>query len=359
MRYLHLSIFYGHSRRHGGVRRSEQLYEILESTDGIEGKSLNPYMNLSSSLLQALKNPITFLISLVFASYLLIAKGLSIKGFFKYSLVSVGLMRAIKQYRFDLLLLETAPGVSIPFMHYLSWRRMEYVAIPHNIEFLVPSQVQDVFRGIHYAYLAELTGYRSASQVLAISDLDAVILRCGGVKSHTLEYRPIKADLKRFEVIRSRRLDSSKSGGFLLLGTVNNAPTKKGVEDLLKLFQSTGSKLPLIVAGFGTEMFLDYNNDTVQVLGSVTNSQLDSLISNATALLVNQPQTTGFLTKIIEMNYCGLPQIILGDYMQARGMEQYGIICVSTELLGELEIPSNFDVIPALPIDNHLSKIFR
>lgn len=354
MKYLHLSIFCGHTKRHGGTRRSEQLQELLEGADGV---SVNPYLKLKPSLLVALRHPLTFLHALGFSAYLYATCGLSFRGFLQYAASSVNLVKVLERHTFDIVLHETAPGISIPFMRYLAWRGIDYVAIPHNIEYLVPGQVMKAFRANHRVYQTEIAGYRSARQVLSICDFDTAILRCSGANVRTLEYRPIRRDRERFDLIRERRAARANAAGFLLLGTVENTPTFNGVKALLDTLRAINSELRLTVAGYGTEVFRDYQSDTVTVLGSVSESQVESLLISATALLINQPQTTGFLTKIVEMNLCGLPQVIVSDYFQAEGMERFGIVKARAESLHGVAIPTRFELLPELQAENPLTQM--
>lgn len=340
--------------RHGGTRRSEQLKELLGDVNSV---TLNPYLRTKPSLIIALRHPLTFAYSLIFSLYLLFTSGLSFLGLLQYAICSVNLLKVIKRHEFDIVLYETAPGISIPFMRYLSLHNINYIAIPHNIEYLVPGQVMKIFRTNYHVYKTEIQGYRAASKVLTIGDFDTSILRCSGVNAYTLEYRPIRSDRARFELIRQRRAANTKFEGFLLLGTVENTPTLNGVRTLLDTLRSHRPDLCLTVAGYGTEKLKSYESASISVLGSVTESQVESLLCHTRAMLINQPQTTGFLTKIVEMNMCGVPQIVISDYFQVTGLERFGINKVSLESLNQLHIPTRFELLPDLATDNPLKMI--
>lgn len=341
MKYLHFSIFLGNLERHGGGRRSEQISELLENS-GLAGISVNPYFGILSSFQVAFRHPLLFLEAILFSIYLCFKCGLSLIGVVKFSIYSVNLIKNIKGTEFDVLLHETAPGVSIPFMQYLKWKGVPYIAIPHNIECLVPGQVIDMFRNECYVYLAEMTGYRAAQRVISICKFDAAILRSAGVLAEVLEYHPVRNDRVRFDYIRKSRGNCSEAVGFLLLGSAGNVPTYYGIKGLLEYFSQIDSDFCLTVAGYGTEVFKSYQNKKITVMGSVSEQEIDSLLINATALLINQPQTTGFLTKIVEMNLCGVPQIVVSDYFQIDGMERFGIIKTKIEYLSNCTIPDVF-----------------
>jgi glycosyltransferase involved in cell wall biosynthesis len=355
MKYLHLSIFDGHTKRHGGTRRSEQVRELLDQMEGAEGISINPYLKEMSALRLAAHHPLLFLRALWFSVRLYFTRGLSFLGFLQYAACSVNLLKALEDHAFDIVIHETAPGISISFMKYLSSRGIPYIAIPHNIEFMVPGQVLRAFRNRHRLYQTEIEGYCSAQQVLAICDFDTAILRCNGVNARTLVYRPTRSDRTIFERIRIARAGRSEFDGLLLLGTVENVPSFNGVKALLEILRSTHPKFRLTVAGYGTEAFSNYQSDVIKVLGSVSQAEAERLLLNATALVINQPQTTGFLTKIVETNLCGVPQIIIGDYFQAEGLDRYGIIRTKIDALHEVSIPSSFEIFTESSSENALA----
>lgn len=348
VKYLHLSIFDRHIKRHGGTRRSEQLRELLESAESISGVTINPYLDVNASLRLSLRHPIMFGRALMFSVWLYVSHGLSFKGFLQYAVCSVNLLIALKRHSFDLVLHETAPGISIPFMHYMVSCGINYVAIPHNIEYLVPGQVMKAFSDNHRLYQTEIEGYRGARQVLAICDFDTAILRCSGVNAHTLEYRPTRTDRERCKRIREAREARDNFDGFLLLGTVENTPTFNGIKALLDTLSMTHPELRVTVAGYGTEVFRPYQSKTVNVLGAVSEAHVEALLVSAKVLLINQPQTTGFLTKIIEMNLSGVPQAIISDYFQADGLARFGVIKTTVESLHRLEVPARFESLPEI-----------
>lgn len=357
MKYLHLSIFDGHSKRHGGTRRSEQLRELLEDAGGLSGVTVNPYLGVKAALRFSLRHPITFGSALLFSAKLYATRGLSFRGFLQYAVCSTNLMMVFDQHDFDLVLHETAPGISIPFMQFMAAQGIDFIAIPHNIEYLVPGQVMKAFRSNHRVYQTEIEGYRAARQVLSICDFDTAILRCNSVNAHTLEYRPTRLDRERCMRIRAARAAHESFEGFLLLGTVENKPTFDGTKALLEAMRVIQPELKLTIAGYGTEKFKSYESDKVTVLGSVTDPEVDALLCQTSALLINQPQTTGFLTKVVEMNLSGVPQLIVSDYFQVAGLERFGILKAKIESLHDEKIAGPFQLFPEVNFDVLLRSI--
>lgn len=322
MKYLHFSIFLDHKKRHGGVKRSDQIASYLKAASGV---SSNPYLPLREAIFFCLKHPGAFAKSVIFALNLFLAHGLSTIGLVKISLQSAKLIHLVDSCTFDVLVLETAPGLSLHFMRYLAERNVPYIAMPHNVEFLVPHQHDKTFSNSGHLFAAETYGYKRAMKVITICDFDRSVLRCTGASASTLPYFPTENEENIFLEIRNRRSQNKASHTFLLLGTVENGPTYEGVKLFLDKQIQSDSTLKVVVAGHGTEKFAKYGNANITILGSVSDDCLKALLLDVSAILINQPQTSGFLTKIVEMNLCGIPQIILSDYQQSAGLEEFGV----------------------------------
>ena len=84
------------------------------------------------------------------------------------------------------------------------------------------------------------------------------------------------------------------------------------------------------MAGFGTEVLRAAKPLKVDIRGSVSEKGLRDLLVGCRALVIRQVQTSGFLTRIVEANLCDIPVMILGQYEQAMGMEDYGVNFIQT-----------------------------
>lgn len=331
-KYIHFSAFWGSNQRHGGTKRSEQLVEVL-SDRGIE--SFNISLGIKESSKFALRNPILSLKSALFSIYLLIFKGVSLKGAVGYALRAPYPQYLLLKYKPETLFYETAPGFTLLFMEYLKWRKIDFIALPHNIEFMVPNQKNWVFRDLSYAFTSEVECYKAAPHVKVISDYDKSILACLGINSTVFPYYPTKKDMDEFIEIRHKRKNTPFNDIYLALGSVGNKPTYEGMKLLLGFKYHCVIDFNLVVAGYGTELFSDYESESTKILGEVAHEDLKELLIGSKALLINQPQTTGFLTKIIEFNLCGIPILVMSDYIQARNLEEYGVYCVKAKEIGD------------------------
>lgn len=198
-----------------------------------------------------------------------------------------------------------------------------YVLLPHNIEFIVPGKSGE--KGYGQEFDREVAAISGARKCLCISDYDAAVCETFNPNVEVIAYFPGPEDLRTFENIRSRRLTSTKRG-CLTLGSAKNLPTRQGVIELVSTLRTRGyAKDELIVAGFGTESLREQIGSHAEVLGSLNDEQLRESLVGCKAVVLHQRQTSGFLTRLVEMNLCGIPVVVLGGYRQAKRLEAFGI----------------------------------
>lgn len=347
MKIIHLSIFLGSPKNHGGTKRSSQIAEIL-AEDNIESLSINQKQIFSKT--EIIKNIYLFINIKLFAFYLFLFKGLSIKGLFKFILETFGIFIRIKPIKFSKILIETGPGVSIPLMHYLQYKKISYIAIPHNIECMVPGQMPLYFRTKKQLFDCEITGLKKAERCFAISKFDRAILSSFEINTELLPYFPSQNDLQKLDLIKSKRAAYQKNHSTLfLMGSVTNPPTFNGFKSFIQEFSKQDTEFKLVVAGYGTEIFSEFQSDKIKILGPLSDSEIEEQLASCKAVIINQPQTTGFLTKIIELNLCNVPMLVTSDYFQAEALENYGVFKI--ENLKEFKLQKI-----TLKINKHFSK---
>ncbi len=327
-KYLLISSFLGNKERHGGVKRSDQVNELFEDFDC---KSCNPYLSFRLSIKKAFKYPFIFLDSLIFSLFY-ISKGLSLKGVILFSFKSVEIIKFINSNKDREIVLDGGGNVPIILMNYLNFKKIEFCSFCHNIEYLVPERtIFNYFRSNKDKYDLEIKGYNKSNSIFTISELDSAILGCHGIPSELINYYPCKKDFKSLNKIRKFRIENSlykDNGHALLLGTVLNPPTKAGMLNAIKSFKEQKCIYPLKVAGYGTDVFKEFNSKYIKVFGSVSDEELNSLIKNAKFLIINQVQTSGFLTKIVDFNIAGVPIFVTSNYYQATYLQKYGVFKV-------------------------------
>ncbi len=182
------------------------------------------------------------------------------------------------------------------------------IGMPHNIESLVAKHSVEALR-------EEVINLQRCDCLFAISKEETWLLRLLGMKTYYLPYYPPKEAEGQLLSIRKRREDRKTNARkrFLLLGSVTNSPTRKGVQLLLDYAAGKSLLFDLCVAGYKTESLNIPKQPNISLLGTVTNDELDRLLEETDAALIYQPPTTGALTRIPEMLVAGVPVFVNFD----------------------------------------------
>jgi glycosyltransferase involved in cell wall biosynthesis len=119
--------------------------------------------------------------------------------------------------------------------------------------------------------------------------------------------------------IRKKRENTEKNG-LLLLGTAGNKVTLDGMTAFIEFWKSSrnkNKKEKLLVAGYWTkELLKAKGGDNVELLGTISNEQLDDILCQTKAMICYQEYGSGALTKIREMLIAGVP--VLANHHAAR-----------------------------------------
>lgn len=223
------------------------------------------------------------------------------------------------------------------------------VAVPHNLESLVPTQRSFLSNRIapHWTE-EELRCLAACDQVFVISREEQWFLRLHGVPAEFLPYHPPLALAPYFSQIRAARAAASEKKGILMLGTANNAPTFQGMADRIRFFRKQPRDgITLHVVGSNTEMLAGEVGSSSNILihGRIGSELLKALLVEVKAVLIHQAPTSGALTRIPEMLSAGIP--VFADTNSARswsGMD--GLYCYENDeeleflLQGEFPAPS-------------------
>jgi len=203
----------------------------------------------------------------------------------------------------------------LPFSaHAANW---SVVALPHNLESLVPEQTSELSGRPSPEWLKEeLSALRACNLVFTISREEQWLLRLHGMDADYLPYYPPRAAEEFFKRIQAARLNRSVKKDhkrFFLFGSYDNHPTRLGmIETVRELSSSCPASLELHIFGFGTEKLKEdiALPDTVNLHGAVGNDVLAELLLDADAVIAHQAPSTGCLTKISEMLIAGVPVLL-------------------------------------------------
>lgn len=180
----------------------------------------------------------------------------------------------------------------------------QVVAFPHNLEALVGGQTSALFTwSAEERFAREMAILRACTHVYAISNEETWLLQLMGVNASALLYELPAAIKEQCDKVAEARKQSSKDY-YLMLGSAINPPTRIGMEEVLNTWDHS---VPLVVAGFGTEQLKQYESGEIRIIGGVVDEQLLDLQVHCKALIVNQPATTGALTRIEEFIEASIP----------------------------------------------------
>ena len=198
-----------------------------------------------------------------------------------------------------------------PLVQSCALKGIPIVALCHNIESLSKSQLVEEYQLELLNY--ELSLMSLCALVVTISREETVLLQNLGIDTFFLPYYPVQDIRKRMERIREERKVTSK-GDFLLIGTANNPPTMRGMEEMVKRWPFLSGTLggaKLYVGGFGSEPLKDtVDNQSVIFKGAMSDEDLDKLLCTVKACVVYQSDGSGALTKICEFLLAGVPVLV-------------------------------------------------
>lgn len=337
---------------HGGERRSAQIEEILRSRN-ISFKDITlPRISVK-----------------LFLSYLHILVYDVIKLFpwkINTSKVKLYIFELVKSYSIANNLNLNNEDVFIWESTYLNRRfilkgvkrsNARIVAVPHNLESLVPTQKSPFTDKISPFWLdEEIKMLKHCDLVVTISREEQWLLELHGIATIYLPYFPTKQVYDFLIAIKQKREVSERQTkhGFIILGTAVNPPTFLGITKLLNFLEdcSLPENTTINVIGFGSEKIKENmkKNDNVKIIGTVSNEELSHYLETTKGVIIHGAPSSGALTKIPELLIAGVP--VLVNETAARSYFNYSGVYIyhnGLELLdllsSELSPPGAFDCI--------------
>lgn len=210
------------------------------------------------------------------------------------------------------VLLWESTGDFFYFIPYLAIKKgKKIIALPHNLESLIPESVSLVTnKKTPNGFLKEIEVLKKCDAVFTISREEQWLLSLFGVKAFYLPYYPPRVVQQQLLQIRERRKDRKRTNSVLMLGSALNRPTQVGMQQMMDAWGAMKNAPQLRVAGYYTSQRLKISSDNVIMLGELTNEQLEEEMYKADCLLINQPPTTGALTRIVEFLIAGVPVVV-------------------------------------------------
>lgn len=179
------------------------------------------------------------------------------------------------------------------------------VALPHNLETLGMEHSNGASAAALFA--DEVDRLREADVIFTIAREEQWLLGTLNVVADYLPYFPPREAATRLRAVRALRRTTLPRDFVLVLGNALHPPTAEGmhaaIQDILPVLPA-GWRIS--VAGYGSEK-LAVSEPRVDLHGSVTPPQLETLLTQTRALIANQRTGAGALTRIPEALLAGVP----------------------------------------------------
>jgi hypothetical protein len=325
---IHHSVFLPKPDGHGGERRTAQITELLNQS------------NINWIELEILKIRIPFLLKIRYtcsALWLLFENGWLWKfkspdrlkryvGMYSYTRQKIYKERIDKDVQ--LIFIWESTQSEYFYLPYLM-RKMNarVIGLPHNLESLVPDQYSAVTNKKSPDFFYEELRYlKFCDQIFTISREEEWLLKLFNLNVSFLPYYPdtdLENDLLFVRQARTNKGEEETLKNVLILGTVNNIPTRLGIENRIEYFKQKPLDYNINIVGFGTELFKDRltGSDNIILHGSVSKEKLEEFLIQTDVVLIHQIASSGALTRIIELLIAGIP--VLVNPMGARSYWNY------------------------------------
>lgn len=196
------------------------------------------------------------------------------------------------------------------------------IAYPHNLESLVPTQVDPIsHRKAPYWLYEEIERLKLCDEVYAISKEETWLLQLFGVNAKYYPYYPPKVVEQELLAIKSKREAYHQNNilekSYLILGSATNPPTRIGMQKLIDYFGAKDNlSYTIHVAGYQSQTLRYVQNPKIEYHGTMDVGDLDALQIQVGGIIINQPTTSGALTRIVENRIAGIP--IYANFGAAR-----------------------------------------
>ena len=318
---LHISDFKSDIYGHGGERRTAQIIELLESAN-FEIKDVTYTKSTKLTRFERYIYGINIWAKNNFKSL----KDFRTLGIWGYLYIKY--KNAFKHHSgSNVLLWESTKNHIVSYV--AKDNQYKIIAMPHNIESLVRGKDDmSTLKSIVKNFENEIIHLAKSDAIFCISREEQWLLKLLGINADFLPYYPPKQIVDEFLEIRQARINSEKRK-FLILGTANNPPTLLGMIEQIKILEKVRKEIEFEVdiVGYGTENLREYcTGSFINLLGTVSPSQLHFLMKSAIAVLIYQKAGVGALTRIPEMLIAGIP--VIANSNACRSAYNYdGIYC--------------------------------
>lgn len=310
---LHHSIFKPKPHGHGGERRTAQILEILKKHDVVVDSLDWRDSDSKSTMHKFVRIPlyIWYFIKFCFQIRTAIFPSKSKILFvgFSYNYFVTDVKPKLKN-KFAAFIWESTYDkyFLLPFL--IKKHKIRIIALPHNLESLVPERVSYLFGKRAPNWLTnEIEKLKIAESVFTISREEEWLLSLYQLPTHYLPYLPICSVIDEYKSLHKKRVAAKN---FLLIGSATNPPTYLGMKKLINELEGQLDDIHINVAGFGTErLFEEHPNLTnFNILGTLNTDELNAELTSCKAIIIFNIPSTGVLTKVSEFLIAGIPLIL-------------------------------------------------
>nr|WP_321452385.1 hypothetical protein [uncultured Carboxylicivirga sp.] len=312
MGIVYLSPYTGDPNKHGGEKRTYQIKTLLKDECNIqkltEYSSLFIPFSLKNQKLTWLKN---FIKGCLIASKINSPIKFKFVEFVKLNQAFFYYKSILTQHPKDTIIWDYGCGNpnSWDFLiPYIKSKDQKLIAIIHNLDSLIDGRY--LVRKSNSSpkwFNSEINILKKCNHTITISREEYWLLKLYKINSSFLSYFPIKEVKKVCLKIKETRVNTSKNG-FLILGSTVNKPTYEAHRTLINKINCTEK---VYVAGYGSENLKGVSdNKNINILGTLSQEDLEIVLSKVKGVIVYSQPTTGALTKIPELVTSGIPVFV-------------------------------------------------
>lgn len=190
--------------------------------------------------------------------------------------------------------------------------KIKIIGLPHNLESLVWGQKSRTSNKIAPNWFnEEIKILNLFSKIYTISREEQWLLNLYELSTSYLPYYPSDQVLSNCLEVREKRKNTKKDF-YLSFGTASNLPTLEGFKEIIDYYKASKIQEDLVIAGYDTDKLKEYVKNfpsNIKLKGAINSEELAYVFSNCKAIIIFQKPTTGALTKITELLFCGIPII--------------------------------------------------
>lgn len=342
-RHIHSATLSGH----GGNRRTLQVLDLFSRygleceviQDKIKGRKIVPNVTATlRGLLPGLSAPFS--------------RWFSPRGLRNYGLIrAIG--KTIKVSKNSVVIFDAFICAYSTLFSDIHKRGGKIIIFPHNIDSLSPGIRHPISQAVSPQWAdLEIAALAEADLVCCISREEQWLLSLHGINACYLPYEPTPEYRSKLGEIRRLRASQIKDV-VLILGTATNIPTLRGMQEILKRapdLAAAAKGLQIVVIGYGTEVLAPLvadENLPITILGGVSDEVLDNYLLRTKVNLAYQEGTTGMLTRIQELLYCGIP--VIANNIAARSYQNVPGVVVTESIDEMLNVLTSFESTDFMP----------